>query len=471
MAVLDVGVLHARYHQVDPDEAAVLDESLRRVAAEGLAEALLDVALPDVHAVCIRSLHVEVGVDPGCDDRRRVRDWSAAIAGALSSGLADARPAGAEARGPGGIHDPVIYRREVDVVLDVVRSTAQGDASRLWAWQQCGAIASTALAVRGADVARALVRRPELIPAVVGAAATDLARVLDLDGWIEVAAALRPLATGARPLGEAVLMAGERSTDSVAHVTTSTVDSVLGMVPARVWSAAIHAGRGELLACLALACAEPTRLGQPGATSALVDAVAAAVAGDAEDRPLGSAGGTDAAGGSGEVPRPVPEQVESARAGVLFLVHGITALDLPARIAAGHLADHDPRTVLAWTLAAATGASLDDPALMAAVGRGGEGGTDDEPALPADDVADEVADEVAGLAQLLVGWLRARLHDVGDEDLDWLWARRAVLSVEPGWIEASFALADTDVRVRAAGLDIDPGYVWWLGAAVRFRYV
>jgi hypothetical protein len=28
-----------------------------------------------------------------------------------------------------------------------------------------------------------------------------------------------------------------------------------------------------------------------------------------------------------------------------------------------------------------------------------------------------------------------------------------------------------DTGVRLAGLDLDPGFVWWLGAVVRFRYV
>ena len=30
---------------------------------------------------------------------------------------------------------------------------------------------------------------------------------------------------------------------------------------------------------------------------------------------------------------------------------------------------------------------------------------------------------------------------------------------------------DVDIDVRIAGLDIDPGFVWWLGAVVGFRYV
>ncbi|MEU9372832.1 hypothetical protein AB0D94_03510 [Streptomyces sp. NPDC048255] len=42
---------------------------------------------------------------------------------------------------------------------------------------------------------------------------------------------------------------------------------------------------------------------------------------------------------------------------------------------------------------------------------------------------------------------------------------------EPGWIEVRLAVADVDVAVRRAGLDLDPGWVPWLGAVVRYVYV
>jgi hypothetical protein len=34
-----------------------------------------------------------------------------------------------------------------------------------------------------------------------------------------------------------------------------------------------------------------------------------------------------------------------------------------------------------------------------------------------------------------------------------------------------FDLAAADVRVRRSGLDIDPGWVPWLGRVVRFHYL
>ena len=74
------------------------------------------------------------------------------------------------------------------------------------------------------------------------------------------------------------------------------------------------------------------------------------------------------------------------------------------------------------------------------------------------------------LAEQVRDRLREALALEPDDDLRWLWHRPARIAAEPGWMEATFALADVDTRVRAAGLDLDPGFVWWLGAVVRYRY-
>ena len=42
---------------------------------------------------------------------------------------------------------------------------------------------------------------------------------------------------------------------------------------------------------------------------------------------------------------------------------------------------------------------------------------------------------------------------------------------EMGWIEVHLRLDDVDVDARRAGLDLDPGWVSWLGVVVRFVYV
>ena len=48
--------------------------------------------------------------------------------------------------------------------------------------------------------------------------------------------------------------------------------------------------------------------------------------------------------------------------------------------------------------------------------------------------------------------------------------RVAEIVVDPGWIEVRLQLEEVDVDLRRAGLDLDPGWLPWLGAVVRFVY-
>lgn len=108
----------------------------------------------------------------------------------------------------------------------------------------------------------------------------------------------------------------------------------------------------------------------------------------------------------------------------------------------------------------ALGAPPEDPGLRAFCG----GALPRDPALTADAL---VPDTLAALEALLASRLGA------PEDEAWLPAlcrRAALLTVEPGWIEAEFPLSSADARLRRAALDLDPGHLPWLGCVVRFRY-
>ncbi|MBB3063124.1 hypothetical protein [Microbulbifer rhizosphaerae] len=52
----------------------------------------------------------------------------------------------------------------------------------------------------------------------------------------------------------------------------------------------------------------------------------------------------------------------------------------------------------------------------------------------------------------------------------WLCQRGARLQLDPTWAEVVFPLQGLDTEVRRAGLDLDPGYVRWLGKVVKIRY-
>lgn len=49
-------------------------------------------------------------------------------------------------------------------------------------------------------------------------------------------------------------------------------------------------------------------------------------------------------------------------------------------------------------------------------------------------------------------------------------ARTGRIAVTPTWVDVEFDAADADIRIRRAGLDIDPGWVPWLGKVVQFHY-
>lgn len=88
------------------------------------------------------------------------------------------------------------------------------------------------------------------------------------------------------------------------------------------------------------------------------------------------------------------------------------------------------------------------------------------------------AGERAQLALLADRWVRVtagRLDPAGhavspQEVVTRLVRRSGNVRHSPGWIEFELRLSDVDVDVRRAGLDLDPGFVPWLGAVVVIRY-
>lgn len=56
------------------------------------------------------------------------------------------------------------------------------------------------------------------------------------------------------------------------------------------------------------------------------------------------------------------------------------------------------------------------------------------------------------------------------ELLELVCRRRARIVADPGWIEVFFSLDDVKTELRRARLDLDPGFVPWLGVVLRFVY-
>jgi hypothetical protein len=164
--------------------------------------------------------------------------------------------------------------------------------------------------------------------------------------------------------------------------------------------------------------------------------------------------------------------------GLLFLLPVVAELGIPASVAAQPDAYgvglrpvlHElGRQLLVRAAPDAEPAGADDPARLAFCGLSPRS---DAPRPP-----EPRARELIGLdAGSVVAALRERLPepapDRGDSALLLSVCRRhAVINADPGWIDVDLRLDEVSVDVRRAGLDLDPGYLPWLGCVVRFRYV
>jgi hypothetical protein len=177
---------------------------------------------------------------------------------------------------------------------------------------------------------------------------------------------------------------------------------------------------------------------------------------------------------------PVPPSVTGATSwgGLLFLLPVVAELGIPATVTAQPDAYgvglrpvlHElGRQLLVRAAPGAEPAGADDPARLAFCGLSPRS---DAPRPP-----EPRARELIGLdADSVVAALRERLPeptpDRGDPALLLSVCRRhAVIHADPGWIDVDLRLDEVSVDVRRAGLDLDPGYLPWLGCVVRFRYV
>ncbi len=186
--------------------------------------------------------------------------------------------------------------------------------------------------------------------------------------------------------------------------------------------------------------------------------------------------GARAEGGSPDQgsPSPAPRSAEdrTEHGGLLFLLHLVDGLGLPAR------AQDDPRfegRSFRWVLHRI---ALDlvpmRPDDAAALAFCGLPPGSHPPSRDAEPPRNRETRAVEELSVEILQALQARL-DASEEEagalLRQVVRRSAGVVADPGWIEVRLLLREVDLPVRKAGLDLDPGHLPWLGAVVRFAYV
>jgi hypothetical protein len=502
-----------------PDGDDVAGTRVRRLA-DGVAGTRLDAAIANVPLLpgewCIQRVDVPVVLDLERPDLSLEEQWAQALIAALARALDESSP------------DVVCYPRTSDGLRDLLVSVARGSVQREWAWRRVGLLgpgepspathpgAAALCAARRfpRDAVRALVEcvREVGIPAVH--------RLLGSAGWAEFAA-LACACTGyvvpapQSTAGETVRRVRPPS-ESSAAARLADAACVRSVLASQFVRAPIRRDReiAQNWAMLIAAESDPSILARTNA-SAVIESIsarfetgpgdvasglgvrtpgrtaepvsperdstkprAAADTAALSDRALGPHQdvAADAAPASERAHEPDSDSGDAAAprrtfatiwAGLLFFLNTAAAADIPQAILDDpELADRPLSHALSAVAECLIPAGADDPAILALAGR-----------LPDPDVIDAFSDaEADRLAHHAARWMSVtadRIDDPSHEPAEIcrrIALRRGIIDVEPGWIDVRLDLSDVDVDVRIAGLDIDPGWVPWLGTVVRFSY-
>jgi hypothetical protein len=78
---------------------------------------------------------------------------------------------------------------------------------------------------------------------------------------------------------------------------------------------------------------------------------------------------------------------------------------------------------------------------------------------------------VAALTDRLINAVEAPIAGDAAALVEWVCHRNAEIVADPGWLEIHFAADSVSTELRRCGLDINPGWLPWLGLVVKFVYV
>jgi hypothetical protein len=155
--------------------------------------------------------------------------------------------------------------------------------------------------------------------------------------------------------------------------------------------------------------------------------------------------------------------------GLLFLIPVLEDLNIPELILEHSvLGERDFQWVLHQLAQAILELAPGDPAALAFAGLAPNA----KPPSVDESVASD--DETTSLREL-VARISERLHSLLELDaetdvIEFVCLRHAEVVADPGWIEVRLSLDEVSPEIRRAGLDLDPGYVSWLGVVVKFIY-
>lgn len=513
---LHIARLHGHLHSAHP----LSEQDLRRwretVPEAGMPDLGLDVSDPE-EWLLIRHLDVAMHWRPDGPRAEAGQDWTQALQHAVRELMTHPEHP-----------DLVRYRGRRQGLSDLIYRSALGETHRQWAWRRMGWLDGTEMSpqralAQGLAHLRAqpgwvwpLLRQWVAAESSTGAL-TALLRAVppsEWQGWLGTCVASRGYAVLQWRGGPAHQRAGWQAPvadsdhghalaapqDRPVWPALNTDAQVLsGWLAARPWLATSH---GEVLAVLMAAVAWPDQGSGIGLLRQRLDAAWRVVWGTSVASPPALWRDRDAGDGSAapSASTPSPSQAASRLddaptdvvrvngnqldaldaelppapalpdselwqptqwAGALFWLRALEAPGLleelmgPTR---GQGADARGHALAA--LATALGVPPQDAALRAFVGG----------VLPQGQPQPGMAQAAQSQAARWAAWLDEVAPELAEPRLRTVCQRPGRLRFEPGWIELHLSLDQVDTRIRRLGLDLDAGYLPWLGCVLRIRY-
>lgn len=435
--------------------------------------------------VCIEEIATLVRVDLSRTDEALASEWSRALADAIRKATT------------GGVQEKTIrvarYRSRHLALFEMAAGVASGDLNRVWAWKQLDlwrgiGRPSPPEAVR--ELVRVLVREPRLIvPVLVALAQRGLLERLmsrfESTYWVALATAALNAAGATVDWRDLRPPAGDAEDDPAEPETWPLPERFLRTSRLAPWLADPHLApeAGPAVAALILLETEPARAVLPRERLlAFLRALPGVVARRRSLQPGSSAepvrhrlDDSETGGPVSTSPAEEPtiegerRQALTRYGGLLFLLRLLDALSIPSRLLS-EFNQRPFRWVLLQLANTLLSVSPDDPAALAFAGLSPSAPPpyeDDDPASP------EECQRLSAIVTVIETELNTRLQPLqlqGRELIEFVCARRAAIVADPGWIEARFSLSDVSTDLRRTGLDLDPGYVPWLGVVVKFVY-
>jgi hypothetical protein len=480
---LHITRFHAHHHVAD-DDGARRAHAVQAALLDGELEAALGAAAGGDEIVVLRHLQAGFTLQPAHSDLDNARRWGDSLALALQRVLLHA-PA----------HGLLRFARKAQALQAFAGDLLHERTARDWAWQQLGWLPGRA----GSAVTPAQ-RRQVLLRLLADPPDTGVPLLRSLLGtpeWPRLLALLSPSELQGLAASVLLVLAGdpaarfEAPTQVLAEEATfewSASGLPLAPTPAQARqiarSCATADARLSALRLLTLLLDPP--LARRGAAAVderlqVCGLLRQSAAPRSHAAPGPEATSAVQPGAPGPTP-PVPRLPEAA-------APPHTAQEIETRTAFGGLMLLAPLLPESGALALLedqalwSGASLaftlhrlalqlhpmatHDPAALAFCGQA----PGSEPPQPRQSLTAAQRQALALAVDALQQHLAERLPDgPAATRLQRLLLRPARIAADPGWIDVHFSLRDVSVELRRAALDLDPGFLPWLGLVLRYRY-